>query len=150
MSNTKSSSKKVPESITDKAREIWLAGLGVFSTVEEEGGKLFNKFIERGRELEARGETFEKKAKDRVDSLTAYVTERTSKLSGEVSTKFSESMPAFLEEKFQNTLETFGLPSRSEVKALSEKVDKLVETVEKLTKEVQESGRKTTPKPPKG
>lgn len=150
MSSTKSSSKKTPDSITDKAREIWLAGLGVFSTVEEEGGKLFNKFIERGRELEAKGETFEKRAKDRVDSLAAYVSEHTSKLTGDVSTKFSESMPAFLEEKFQNTLETFGLPSRSEVKALSEKVDKLVETVAKLTQEVQESGKQSTAKPKKG
>lgn len=149
MSSTKSSSKKTPESITEKAREIWLAGLGVFSTVEEEGGKLFNKFMERGRELEARGETFEKKAKDRVDSLTAYVTERTSKLSDEVSAKFSESMPAFLEEQFHKTLETFGLSSRSEVKALSKKVDKLIETVAKLTKEVQEGGKQTTPRPKK-
>jgi len=150
MSSTKRSSKKTPESITEKAREIWLAGLGVFSTVEEEGGKLFNKFIERGRELEARGETFEKKAKDRVDSLTAYVSERTSKLSDEVSAKFSESMPAFLEENFRKTLEAFGLSSRSEVKELSKKVDKLVETVAKLTREVQEGGKQTTPRPKKG
>ena len=48
---TKEATQNVQEVITEKAREIWLAGLGVFSTVEEEGSKLFNKFLENGKEL---------------------------------------------------------------------------------------------------
>jgi poly(hydroxyalkanoate) granule-associated protein len=149
MSTTKSTSQKSPESLTEKAREIWLAGLGVFSTIEEEGEKLFNRFIEKGRDLEARGETFEKKARDKVESITSYVSDRTNKFTGEVSAKFNETMPAF-DEKVQSVLETFGVSSRNEVKTLSDKVDKLMDTVARLNKHLEESQKTSAPKTPKG
>lgn len=142
---TKSSSQKPQEAMAEKAREIWLAGLGVFSTIEEEGEKLFNKFMEKGKELESKGETFEKKAKDKVSSVTSYVSERTSKLSDEVTAKVNETMPV-IEEKFRSVLQSFGFSSRSEVKALADKVDKLTETVAALTKKLEEAG-KMPPKP---
>jgi poly(hydroxyalkanoate) granule-associated protein len=149
MSTTKGTSKKSPESLTEKAREIWLAGLGVFSTVEEEGEKLFDRFIEKGREMEARGETFEKKARDKVESITSYVTDRTNKFTGEIGAKFNEMMPAF-DEKVQSVLETFGVSSRNEVKALSDKVDKLMDTVARLNKQLEESQKTSAPKTTKG
>lgn len=145
MSTTSKSSKKSPDSITEKAREIWLAGLGAFSTAEEEGEKIFAKFVEKGRELEAKGETLEKKAREKMESLTTYVSERTSKISDEVSAKFSEAMPAFIEEKLHSTLEAFGVSSRSEVKDLSDKVDKLVDKVTKLTKQLEDARKQATP-----
>jgi poly(hydroxyalkanoate) granule-associated protein len=149
MSTSKSTSQKSPESLTEKAREIWLAGLGVFSTIEEEGEKLFDRFIEKGRELEAKGETFEKKARDKVESITTYVTGRTNKLTDEVSAKFNEAIPAF-DEKVQSVVEAFGVSSRKEVKALSDKVDKLMETVNRLNKHLEESQKTSAPKKSKG
>ena len=145
MSRSAKTSKKSPESLTEKAREIWLAGLGVFSTVEEEGEKLFLRFVERGRELEAKGETLEKRARDTVESLTAYVSERGSQLSSEVSAKLNVSLPAFLEEKFQAVLETVGVSSGSDVKELSDKVDQLLDTVSKLSEQLESSGKPGAP-----
>jgi len=142
---TKSSSQKPQDAMAEKAREIWLAGLGVFSTIEEEGEKLFNKFMERGKELESKGETFEQKAKDKMGSFTSYVSEKTSKLSDDVTAKVNESIP-MIEEKFRSMLETFGVSSRGEVKTLADKVDKLTETVAALTKKLEEAG-KMPPKP---
>ncbi|NIV98436.1 hypothetical protein GWN26_04495 [Candidatus Saccharibacteria bacterium] len=136
--------KPTGEGITDKARDIWLAGLGVFSTVEEEGEKLFNRFLERGRELESKGETFEKRTKDKVDSISAYVTERTSKISEEISARLKDSVPGIVEEKFKSALETFGVPSRSEMKELNDKVDKLTKSVAELSKKLEESGKTGT------
>ncbi len=133
------------ESLSDKAREIWLAGLGLFSTIEEEGERMFNRFLERGKELEEKGESFEKRAKERWDSFQSYFTERTDKMAEEFKQKLNESFPTVIEEKLQAALESFGVSSRSEVKELHEKVDKLTKAVAELSKKL-ESGPKTTDK----
>lgn len=124
--------------LTDKARDIWLAGLGVFSTIEEEGERLFNQFLEKGKDLESRGETFEKKAKEKVESLTAYVSERSSKITEEVTARVNTLVPPIVEEKFQSALESFGIPTRNEVRALNEKVDKLNQSLEDLSKKLED------------
>jgi len=119
MVQTKKSTKQIQDAISDKARDIWLAGLGVFSTVEEEGGKLFNKFIERGKELEKRGEELEKKAKHTVNSFASV-----------------DEITKYLEEKMNRAFEKIGISSHNEVKQLSNKVDKLTNTIESLSKKI--------------
>ncbi|RMF59534.1 MAG: hypothetical protein D6748_06190 [Calditrichaeota bacterium] len=137
MSNNQKSTPIVGE-ITDKARDIWLAGLGVFSTIEEEGERLFNQFLEKGKEMESKGETFEKKARERVEAVTSTISERSKKITEEVTAKVSALIPPMVEEKFQSALESFGVPTRNEVRALNEKVDKLSTSVEELTKKLDE------------
>ncbi len=118
--------EKIQGEVTDKAREIWLAGLGIFSTVEEEGAKLFNKFLEKGKELEAKGEALEKKAKDKVSSISTL-----------------DDVSKFVEEKVNLALETMGISSHAEVRQLSEKVDKLAANVEILAKKLDTTGKTT-------
>ncbi len=130
---TTQKSKDVQDTLTEKAREIWLAGLGLFSTVEQEGEKLFNKFIERGRELEEKGESFEKKAKEKVEAFSSYVNEKTGKYTNEFTANF--------EDKFKSAMQTFGVSSKSEVKNLSDKVDKLADAVAGLGKKLEEKGK---------
>ena len=140
MAQEKDKFKKIQDEVTEKSREIWLAGLGVFSTVEEEGEKLFKKFIDKGQELEEKGEAFEKKAKDKMDSVTSYVSEKTEKLTNEVS-KLGDTFPAYIEEKFKSALETFDASSRSQVKELNSKVDELAEKVNQLIKNLETKGK---------
>lgn len=136
MATTKDISKEARPGITENMRDIWLAGLGLFSTVEEEGEKLFNRFIEKGRGLEEKGETFEKRAKDQFNSIANFITERADKMRDEVSNKVSEMMPSYVEEKFHSTLEMFGLSTRAEVKKLNDKVTKLSEMVGTLSDKI--------------
>lgn len=145
MATTKNIAKEAQAGITENIRDLWLAGLGLFSTVEEEGEKLFNRFIEKGRDLEEKGESFEKKAKDQFNSFTSFVTERAGKMTDEVSNKVSEMMPPFVEEKFQSALEMFGLSTRSEVKKLNDKVNKLTEMVGTLSDKIGKTAKPATP-----
>ncbi len=138
MTTTQKNAQQALGGLTEKARDIWLAGLGVFSTIEEEGERLFNQFLEKGKDLESRGETFEKKAKDKVESLTAYVSERSSKITEEVTARVNALVPPIVEEKFQSALESFGIPTRNEVRALNEKVDKLNQSLEDLSKKLED------------
>ncbi len=138
MTTTQKSAQQALGGLTEKARDIWLAGLGVFSTIEEEGERLFNQFLEKGKDLESKGETFEKKARDKVESLTAYVSERSSKITEEVTARVNALVPPIVEEKFQSALESFGIPTRNEVRALNEKVDKLNQSLEDLSKKLED------------
>jgi len=136
MAGEKDKFKKIQGDISEKSREIWLAGLGVFSTVEEEGEKLFKKFVEKGKELEEKGETFEKRAKERMDSVSAFVGEKTEQLTKEVS-KLSETVPTYFEDKLKSALNKFGASSHSQVKELNDKVDHLTEKVNELIKNLE-------------
>lgn len=132
MAKEKDKMKQIQDEITGKSREIWLAGLGVFSTMEEEGEKLFKKFVEKGRELEGKGEAFEKRAKEKVDSVTSYVSEKKEK----ISTAIGETFPAYIEEKLKAAIDSISASSRSQVKELADKVDKLTDKVNELIKKV--------------
>lgn len=136
MAGEKDKIKELQGEVSEKSREIWLAGLGVFSTVEEEGEKLFKKFVEKGKELEEKGETFEKRAKERVDSVTAFVEEKTGQLTKEVS-KLGETVPTYIEDKLKSALNKFGASSQSQVKELNDKVDQLTEKVHELIKNLE-------------
>ena len=116
-----------PEGIGDRAREIWLAGLGVFSTMEEEGAKMFHSFVERGKDLEKKGEEVEKRAKEGMDSVASYFSGKKGEL---------PNFTKFIEEKMNTAFEKFGVASHAEVQEIGKKVDKLSEQVEQLTKKL--------------
>jgi len=129
--------KKLQEDLTETSRDIWLAGLGLFSAAEEEGEKLFGKFVDKGKDLIAKGEKVEKKGKDFG-----------SKKKDEMSEKL-ESIVKFVEEKTSSVMESVGLSSHQEVHELTEKVDKLTDIVAGLARRLDESlkGNKTSARP---
>lgn len=45
--------RKLAATVRRSAREIWYAGLGVFSTTREEGGKVYKALVAEGRRVEA-------------------------------------------------------------------------------------------------
>jgi poly(hydroxyalkanoate) granule-associated protein len=131
--------KAATQDLKDKGREIWLAGLGVFSTMEEEGTKLFNKFIEKGKELEKKGENIEKKARQQVQNIEKKAKETI----GNLGTW--DELGDYIEQKLNSTFETLGVSSHKEVKALNDKVEKLTKSVEMLSDKIEKS-QKATPK----
>jgi len=120
--------KNVQDAVTEKAREIWLAGLGVFSTIEEEGEKLFTKMKEKGADLETKGAELEKKAKAKLDEIDI------------------PNPIKYMEGAMNTAFEKFNVASHKEVHELTEKVDKLTEIVAVLAKKIDGNG-KTEAKP---
>ena len=49
----KDAAEKLARDVAKSAHQIWLAGLGMFDSAREEGGKLFDKMVKRGEQLEA-------------------------------------------------------------------------------------------------
>ncbi|MGH7600420.1 MAG: phasin family protein [bacterium] len=127
------------EGVSKTSREIWLAGLGVFATLDKEGTNLFNKFVARGRELtesgkattKTNGEVAPTYVSDKVDQLTHEVVSRVGNAANYVRSKFSE-----MTERPADT-------THDEIKILTEKVDKLTESVAALVQKLEENAKST-------
>ena len=82
--------KTVQDEILSSTRKVWLAGLGVLATVEEEGQSLFAEFVEKGEKIEARGKKNWARTRKEIESTTEEVSGRLD----ELGSKVDENMPA--------------------------------------------------------
>jgi poly(hydroxyalkanoate) granule-associated protein len=117
--------KKVQDDLVSSTRNVWLAGLGVLATVEEEGQNLFGELVERGKKAEARGKKTWKKA--RLDLETT---------SGEISDEISgriDQVSGKLDLRVSEVLQRMGVPSSSQIEELTERVQDLSNQVDRLT-----------------
>ncbi len=134
MAETKEATKKLPEELVEKTKEIFLAGLGLFATIEEEGSQLFNKFVEKGKEFSKKGEELEEKGKKLAEEKKE-----------EVSKKVEDYVKA-VESKIRSTLENVGIIAPSELKELEKKVDNLAVRLESIEKKLEKTTKATASK----
>ena len=67
----KTEDKQLASAVRTSAHQIWQAGLGAFAKAQEEGGKVFNKLVEEGTNLQRRTRSM---AEDKVSEVTDTVT----------------------------------------------------------------------------
>lgn len=109
--------KTLQDDLKESAHRIWLAGLGALAAAEQEGTKVFNRLVERGREFETKGreevkDTYEK-ARTKAESTWS-----------DVSSKVDEAVAG--------ALHRLGVPTRDEIRTLTQKVEELTAKVESL------------------
>ena len=114
------------------ARKIWLAGLGAYTRVGQEGAEYL-------KELVKAGETVEKKGKKRLDhELDAANSEIQSarqelgSVKGKVEVQLDKIEKAF-DTRVASALNRIGIPSKHDVEALSAKLDELTALLERVT-----------------
>ncbi len=112
---------KFQTEVTDRSRDIWLAGLGAFATVEDEGNKFFNTLVTKGKEREEKGRKQLDKVYDKVRKSKDDLSEQVKDLAHSIDTRF------------EAVLDRVGIPTRKEVEELMNKVDKLSDQVNKLS-----------------
>lgn len=108
--------KRAQRELKESAQKIWLAGLGALSVAEQEGAKMFDRLVERGREFEGRGKERMEEARGKVHEAASDVEER-------------------IDEKVASALRRFGVPSRDEIRELTRRVEELNAKIERLTAE---------------
>lgn len=126
--NDKKSEETVIDSLTGKAREVWLAGLGALASVEEEGNKVFNKLVEKGANLETLG-------KKHIDDIYTEVSDKYKEVETKVKSKFSKAENE-IDGNIQEIIHKMGVPTKEEISELTAQVEKLVKKVETLAKKV--------------
>lgn len=121
----KSRMDDIQKELSDRGRDVWLAGLGALATVEEEGSKLYQRLIERGKTYERTSTEQIKQLSDRMSEEKEKAVDRAEETAFEAQSALSETM--------DKALERFGVPTQKEVSDLSEKVDTLSAQIEKLS-----------------
>ncbi|NBC85000.1 MAG: DUF2188 domain-containing protein [Bacteroidetes bacterium] len=118
----------LPNELTERGREIWLAGLGALSRVEEEGDKVFKTLVERGRD-------YEDKRRQQIDDATSSLKKRQDALTSDVSQRIDDATKTVedvVNRTVNSTLGRIGVPTRHEVQGLSDKVGELSRKLDAL------------------
>jgi poly(hydroxyalkanoate) granule-associated protein len=115
-----SQENRLQDELKESAHKIWLAGLGALSAAEEEGTKLFNRLVDRGKDFEAKGKVEVEKVKAKAEEVKAKAEATFEEWSGK------------LDEKVTATLQRLGVPTRDEIHTLTQKVEDLTAKLEQL------------------
>jgi len=116
--------KNLQDDLKESAHKIWLAGLGALAAAEQEGSKMFNRLVDRGREVESRGKA---DFKEQMDQAKHKVDKAKSKMEDAV-----EDWTAKLDETVTSALHRLGVPTREEIHTLTKRVEELNAKVEQL------------------
>ena len=116
--------KKLQDELKESAHRIWLAGLGALAAAGEEGTKMFNRLVERGREYEAKGKDELKEQMDWAKGKAETAKTRV----GDTWTEWGEK----LDETLTSALHRLGVPTREEIQTLTRRVEELNAKVEAL------------------
>jgi len=103
--------------IKDSAQEIWLAGLGAYSRAQEEGAKVFETLVKAGQDLQHRTEGV---AGTTVEAMASRAADTWSKLEH------------VFEDRVSRSLGRLGVPNKSELQELSNKITELNKSVQAL------------------
>ncbi len=122
----------LPSELSERGRDVWLAGLGALSRVEEEGEKLFKNLVERGEQFEARGRKQVEASLDAVNKQQKRATDSMSAAT-KTFTDAAQSVERAVSNTLTDTLGRVGMPTRDEVEELSGKVSKLSEKLDALS-----------------
>lgn len=129
-SKKSSDTETLQDELTKRGRDVWLAGLGALATVEEEGSKLFNRLVDRGK-------TFEEERREELEAASEKAREQRDEALAQIE-EAGEETQSLLMDTVNTALERFGVPTRNEVDRLSDKVERLSEQVDALSKTLSE------------
>ena len=136
--DSKAQAERLGKSITESAQQIWLAGMGAFNRAQAEGGKLFESLVRDGLSLE---QTARKFAGNRAD-VVRDVVEGSVGQAKERAADTWDKLEKVFEDRVQRAQVKLGVPSREDLNALTERV-------ERLTAELRKSNGKPAAKPAK-
>lgn len=119
---------KVYAPVANSAKDIWYAGLGVFSVARQEseklvgqGNRLFDKLVTEGSKLETKSLD---KAEHTVEEIRSDVESRFSGVRKQAKESWVNLENVF-DERVSGTLERLGIPGNRDLSELSGKVQKL-------------------------
>ncbi|MBN8754189.1 MULTISPECIES: phasin family protein [Variovorax] len=112
---------KAADRIKDSAQQIWLAGLGAFAKMQQEGSKAFEALVKDGAGMQ-------KKTQQAAEETLAQAQQRMAGFASEFGTKAAGQwgkLENIFEERVARALEKLGAPSAADMAALQARVDAL-------------------------
>jgi len=115
------------------ARKIWLAGLGAYARVGQEGSEYFQELIVAGQAVEKKGK---EAVAEKIEAANAEIDEAKTEVSsfkGKVEVQLDKVERAF-DSRVASTLNRIGIPSKHDVETLSAKLDELTALLERVAR----------------
>ncbi|MES2321645.1 MAG: phasin family protein [Pseudomonadota bacterium] len=125
----KTEDKQLASAVRTSAHQIWQAGLGAFAKAQEEGGRVFNKLVEEGTNLQRRTRSM---AEDKVSEVTDTVTKVADGVSKQASGSWDKLEQVF-EDRVARALSTIGVPTQKDIQELTRRVEQLSRAVAAAT-----------------
>lgn len=116
-----SNNNKASDRIKDSAQQIWLAGLGAFAKMQQEGSKAFEALVKDGAGMQ-------KKTQQAAEETLAQAQTRMAGFASEFGTKAAGQwgkLENIFEERVARALEKLGVPSAADMAALQARIDTL-------------------------
>ncbi|WP_449430823.1 phasin family protein [Pseudomonas putida] len=113
------------------ARRVWLAGLGAYARVGQEGSEYFKELVKAGEGVEKRGNKRIDKELDAANNQIDEASEEVSRVRGKVEVQLDKIEKAF-DARVGRALNRLGIPSKHDVEALSIKLEQLHELLERV------------------
>lgn len=107
--------------IKDSAQQIWLAGLGAFAKMQQEGSKAFEALVKDGLGVQ-------KKTQQAAEETLTQAQARMAGFASEFGTRAAGGwgkLESIFEDRVARALEKLGMPSAQEVAALQARVEAL-------------------------
>ncbi|MGA5483995.1 phasin family protein [Pseudomonas siliginis] len=115
------------------ARKIWLAGLGAYTKVGQEGSEYFQALVAAGQTVEKKGK---KAVSEKLHAANAEIDDAATQVSsfkGRVEVQLDKVEKAF-DNRVASALNRIGIPSKHDVEALSAKLDELTALLERVAR----------------
>jgi poly(hydroxyalkanoate) granule-associated protein len=109
------------ERIKDSAQQIWLAGLGAFAKMQQEGSKAFEALVKDGLGVQ-------KKTQQAAEETLAQAQARMSGFASDFGNRAAGGwgkLESIFEDRVARALEKLGIPSAEEVATLKARVEAL-------------------------
>ena len=114
---------QLSDKIKESARQIWLAGLGAYNKAEEDTGKIFDKLVKEGEELESA-------TRGAVEKRFKAVEGKVEGVRGKASNTFGKLESVF-DERVSGALERLGIPNKKTLEALEARIAELEKELKK-------------------
>lgn len=115
------------------ARKIWLAGLGAYARVGQEGADYLKELVKAGQGIEKRGKKRIDHELDAANSQIDSVKDEISGVKGKVEVQLDKIEKAF-DTRVASALNRIGIPSKHDVETLSAKLDELTALLEHVAR----------------
>lgn len=134
------SNGKAADRIKDSAQQIWLAGLGAFAKMQQEGSKAFEALVKDGAGMQ-------KKTQQAAEETLAQAQQRMAGFASEFGTKAAGQwgkLENIFEDRVARALEKLGAPTPADMAALQARVEALEAQLKKQQPAAAAAPRKAT------
>ena len=114
--------------VKDSAQQIWLAGLGAFSRAQEEGSKVFEALVKEGVFIQRKTHA---NAEEKIAEAASRLTGLASDIQAKAGNRW-DKLENIFEERVAKALSKLGVPSMTEMNALTARIDQLEKSLRQM------------------